>query len=225
MEGMWTPLSFSLVSFVVVIVVDFLLESVCFFSGGLVLMAAFFLESRRWFAPSSDLVPALPGPLVRRLRGLALLRWIGVSVGMRRPCCLMVRNLSPSFLPSFPSLTYLAGPRRMRPELPGRTRARTAGGRGLAAFRMAAGCRTQCPAWGRRRQASRRTRPGRSSERLLLARRRPWDQCPRLCRHGSAVRRTCEVLSVPGRTCERSRGAAVVEGLAYSTLFMAAMAF
>jgi hypothetical protein len=166
LSSLTLPLSLSLSLFVVVLVAFFFIVVKVDLLFGWVLLVSFYrgvLSS--WMvvmagnslgdqaAPSPELVPALSGPLVRRLRVLTLLGWIGVSVGMRGPCYVMVRSPSPSSPHPLVRSTYLAGERRTPPGLPGRTRARTAGGRGSAAARMAAGCRTRCPAWVRRPRA------------------------------------------------------------------------
>ena len=117
------------------------------------------------------------------------------------PMLALVRTLILSCA-SFRLPTYLAGVRRIRPEQPEGIRVRTAGDTCSAAFRMAPGYRTQSPGRVRWRPASRRSRLGRSPTKRLLVH-RPWDQCPRPCRHGSVVRRTWAVWLVPGRPDER----------------------
>ena len=117
------------------------------------------------------------------------------------PMLALVRTPMLSCAP-FRLSTYLAGARRIRPEQPEDIHVRTAGDTYSAAFRMAPGYRTQYPGRVRGRPASRRSRLGRSPTRRLLVH-RPWDQCPRPCRHGSVVRRTWAVWLVPGRRHER----------------------
>jgi hypothetical protein len=94
------------------------------------------------------LISALTRTLVRQLRGLALLRRVGVPVGLPRPSCPLSGLLGP-FTRAFP-LTYLAGERRIRPGRAEHSLAHTAEGRYSAASHMADGCRTQFRARGRR---------------------------------------------------------------------------
>jgi hypothetical protein len=124
---------------------------------------------------------------------------VGGGVGIGYPCYPWVRSLCSVrlCLPIFCPTTYSGG-RRMRPGPPGssgHSHVRTLAGRHPAASRTAGG-RTRLRVRGGRRQPSAWSiRLGRRCPSRLLAHHRLWDQCPKLCRHGSVVRRTWGLVS------------------------------